>query len=78
MTTMSDLYNIAVNRLENGSEGGNCTLEEVARDLLHDALEIEPKPRNLAEIADRLFGPENGVDIELPPRKPTYEPPTID
>lgn len=33
------------------------------------------RPENLADIARRLFGPEGGVELDLPPRGPGREPP---
>ena len=34
--------------------------------------------KNLAEFMIALFGPSNGMDLELPPREPMREPPTFD
>ena len=34
--------------------------------------------KNLAELMIELFGPSNGVDLELPPREPMWDPPTFD
>lgn len=46
------------------------SLEEEARELLRAAVarqEVEPG-ENLIELARRLFGPEHGVDLDIPPR----------
>ena len=44
------------------------SMEEEAGIILRQAVEPQPGSRNLAEIAQAHFGPENGVDIEMPPR----------
>ena len=54
------------------------SMEEEARLILRDAVERKPSSRNLAEIARSYFGPENGVDLALPPRGPGREPPTFE
>ena len=54
------------------------SMEEEVRVILRDAVGHKPSSRNLAEIARSLFGPNNGVDLELPPRGPMREPPSFD
>ena len=54
------------------------SMEEEARIVLRDAVKRERSTRNLAEIARAHFGPDNGVDLELPPRGPMREPPSFD
>ena len=54
------------------------SMEEEARQILRKALWAKPSSRNLAEITRAHFGPENGVDLELPPRGPGREPPSFD
>jgi plasmid stability protein len=46
------------------------SLEEEARELLRAAVaRQDAAPReNLVDIARRLFGPEHGVDLEIPAR----------
>ena len=34
--------------------------------------------KNLVELMTELFGPSNGVDLELPAREPMRDPPTFD
>ena len=53
------------------------SMEEEARIILRDALKRGRSTRNLAEIARTHFGPDNGVDLELPPRGPMREPPSF-
>ena len=45
---------------------------------LRDAGEHKPNSRNLASIIRSHFGPDNGVDLELPPRDSGREPPAFD
>ena len=54
------------------------SMEEEARIILRDAVKRGPSTRNLAEIDRSHFGPDNGVDLELPPRGPMREPPSFD
>ena len=46
------------------------SLEEEARELLRAAVaRQEAAPReNLVDIARRLFGPEHGIELDIPPR----------
>ena len=53
-------------------------MEEEARLILRDAVGRKPSSRNLAEITRFYFGPDKGVDLELPPREPGREPPAFD
>ena len=54
------------------------SMEEEARLILREAVGREPSSRNLAEITQAYFGPDNGVDLELPPRVSRREPPSFD
>ena len=54
------------------------SMEEEARSILREAVGRKPSSRNLAEITRSYFGPDNGVDLELPPRGPGREPPSFD
>ena len=54
------------------------SMEEEVRLILRDAMGRKPSSRNLAEITQAYFGPENGVDLEPPPRGPGREPPSFD
>ena len=54
-------------------------MEEEARIILCEALnQNECIDRNLAEMAIEIFGPRNGVKLELPPRGPIRELPYFD
>ena len=54
------------------------SMEEEARLILRDAVGRKPRSRNLASVIRAHFGPKNGVDLELPPREPGREPPSLD
>ena len=54
------------------------SMEEEARMILRQAVAPKSSSRNLAEIAQAYFGPDNGVNLELPPRGPGREPPSFD
>lgn len=57
------------------------SMEEEARLILAAALTPRARmaadglPWSLGETVRMFFGPENGVDLELPPREPAREPP---
>ncbi len=54
------------------------SMEEEVRLILREAVGRKPSSRNLVEITRSIFGPENGVDLELLPRGPGREPPSFD
>lgn len=54
------------------------SMEEEIRLILREAVGRKPSPRNLAEITRSIFGPDNGIELELPPRGPMREPPAFD
>ena len=54
------------------------SMEEEARVILRDAVGRKADSRNLASIVRSHFGPDNGVDLELPPREAGREPPSFD
>jgi plasmid stability protein len=53
------------------------SMEEEARRILSESCGQASRAENLADIALRLFGEENGVDLELPPREMGREPPSF-
>ena len=50
--------------------GNGRSMEEEARVILREAVGREPKTQNLVTVIRSRFGPENGVDLELPQREP--------
>ena len=60
------------------SERG-MTLEAYVRQVLQEAYLDQPRKRmNMADAARKYFGPENGVDLELPSRHSCRELPEFD
>jgi antitoxin FitA len=57
-------------RLKDAAARHHRSLEEEARVLLREGVARQERaPReNLAELARRLFGPEHGADLDIPPR----------
>lgn len=51
------------------------SMEEEARRILSDACSPVEVPKSLGELALALFGPEGGVELDLPTRQPLREPP---
>jgi plasmid stability protein len=49
--------------------------EAEALKILQQALRPEPERPCLADVAHRLFGPEHGINLALPPRSPMRPPP---
>ena len=54
------------------------SMEAEARVILQSALERPGSRTTLTSIMRELFGPENGVELELPPREPGRTPPVFD
>ncbi len=65
-------------RLRKRAVGHGRSMEAEARAILREAVERKPDARSLADIICSYFGPENGVDLDLPPREPGREPPSFD
>lgn len=65
-------------RLRVKAAKNNRSMEEEARHILFAAVGRDEDTRNFAEFMHALFGPENGVDLELPPRELGREPPSFD
>jgi antitoxin FitA len=51
------------------------SMEEEARHILRDAIEGQEPEEHLVDVFGELFGPEHGVDLQLPPRERGREPP---
>ena len=65
-------------RLRVRAAGNGNSMEEEVRQILRKAVGRAGKPRDLASIVRSLFGPENGVELKLPPRDPAREPPRFE
>ncbi len=46
------------------------SMEEEARLILRDAVSENSTSRNLGEVVRSIFGPNDRVDLQLPPREP--------
>ncbi|MBK8177025.1 MAG: plasmid stabilization protein [Rhodospirillales bacterium] len=66
------------NRLRVRAAQQGHSMEEEARRILTHACETERTAESLVDVARRLFGPDHGVDLELPLREPGREPPRFD
>ena len=76
--TIRNLDDEVKTRLRVRAAGNGRSMEEEARLILGDAVGGEPETRDLASIIRSYFGPTNGVDLELPPRGASREPPSFD
>ena len=66
-------------RLRVRAAGNGRSMEEEARVILRDAVELEPSPgKGLGTLIQELFKPLGGVELELPPRGPMRDPPRFD
>jgi len=61
-------------RLKDRAAEHGVSMEEEARQILERAVAAS-KP--LGQLALECFGPEHGIELELPPRRP-HEPLTLD
>ena len=75
--TIRNLDDDVKTRLRVRAAEHGLSMEEEARRILRDALDRE-RPRNLADIALELFGPERGIDLEPHPPVVPREPPNFD
>lgn len=57
-------------RLKERASAHHRSLEEEARELLRTAVARQEAParENLATLSRRLFGPDSGADLNIPPR----------
>ena len=74
--TVRNLAEGLKNRLRIRAAQHGRSMEQEARDILRAALDEETAPsQNLASAIRSRFAPLGGVDLDLPPREPTREPP---
>lgn len=77
--TIRNLDDATKSRLRVRAARHGRSMEEETRAILRTAVAAEgedgaPRP-SFGEEMLALFGPENGVELELPPREPAREPP---
>ena len=76
--TIRNLDHEVKTRLRVRAAGNGRSMEEEVRLILGDAVGDKPDTRDLASVIRSYFGPTNGVDLELPPRGASREPPSFD
>ena len=76
--TIRNLDDEVKTRLRVRAASNGRSMEEEARNILREATEEEAGPRNLAQAVRERFAPYGGVELEIPPREPTRDPPTFD
>ena len=76
--TIRNLDDTVKTRLRVRAADNGRSMEEEARLILRDAVGSKPSSRNLTSVIRSHFGPDNGVDLELPSREPAREPPSFD
>ena len=76
--TIRNLDDDVKTRLRVRAAGNGRSMEDEARLILGDAVGAEVERRDVASIIRSYFGPANGVDLELPLRGSSREPPSFD
>ena len=76
--TIQNLDDDIRTRLRVRAAGNGRSMEEEVRRILRRAVGREERSRDMTSIIRSHFGPENGVDIELPERDPAREPPSFE
>lgn len=76
--TILNLDDDVKTRLRVRAASNGRSMEEEARLFLRQAVESKAACRNLASAIRARIAPLGGVDLELPPREPAREPPTLD
>ena len=61
-------------RLKERAAAHRRSLELEARELLRQAIALQPAQENIMDLAQRLFGPRHGFDLPIPPRRAEREP----
>ncbi len=76
--TIRNLDDDVTTRLRVRAAEHHRSMEEEARIILRDAVnDSRTGPRNLTEFTRNCFASAGGVDLELPARGPTREPPEL-
>ena len=65
-------------RLRVRAAGNGRSMEEEVRQILRSAVGRAERSRDLTSIIRSHFGPEYGVDLELPERDQAREPPSFE
>ena len=75
--TIRNLDDEVRTRLRVRAAENHRSMEEEARQILREAVGHTNSPRNLASAIRARVAPLGGVDLELPPREPGREPPSL-
>jgi plasmid stability protein len=65
-------------RLKQRAAAHHRSLEEEVRALLRVAITRQPQEENIVDLAKRLFGPKQGIDLPIPSRREELERPVPD
>ena len=76
--TIRNLDDEVKTRLRVRAAGNGRSMEEEARLILREAVARKGETRDLASVFRAYFGPDNGVELELPQRAASREPPSFD
>ena len=77
--TIRNLDDDVKTRLRRRAAGHGRSMEQEARVILAEAVDRETTPeKGLGTAIHELFKPFGGVELELPPREATREPPRFD
>lgn len=77
--TIRNLEDDVKTRLRQRAAGNGRSMEQEARLILAEAVDRQAVPeKGLGTAIHDLFRPFGGVDLELPPREATREPPRFD
>lgn len=77
--TIRNLEDDVKTRLRQRAAGNGRSMEQEARLILAEAVDRQAAPeKGLGTAIHDLFRPFGGVDLELPPREATREPPRFD
>ena len=67
--SIPDLDDEIYERLRNRADRHGVSMEEEARQILTRAVETQETPARLGDLFVKVFGPANGVELDLTPRE---------
>jgi plasmid stability protein len=76
--TIRNLDNTTKHRLRLRAAEHACSMEEEARAILRAAVADAAPTQGLGSAIHALFAEQGGVELDLPPRAPSREPPRFD
>ena len=75
--TIRNLDDAVKTKLRVRAASNGRSMEEEARTILREAVELESSEKGLGTAIHELFRPLGGVELEIPPREPMREPPSF-